>query len=837
MQVRLAALATAALAVLATAPPYAGTSAAAPACRNDTETRRAWHALALPDGATTGAELDDEPCVLLAAGSDGRVWHTSDGGDTWQGPVRLGAATQRVLTEGMPPRSALVTAPAVTPAGGPGGWVTHDAGVTFRPVSGLDGRDVVAVTGSGTVGLVYALAAPVVADAPGPTLFRSDDFGNSFTPVATAAFAPVAAVAVPGSATDVWAASAGPAAALWHTTDGGTSWQQVRTGAVTDLAAARISDGAATVVAATPDGLVRSDDGGTTWVPSLTGTPVDAVRVEYDHAGALMLLSRGRVLRVTAGHPRDAGEGLPAGCRPDGLRADHQEPSTFFVSCASGTYRYRTDGADLDGIGDASPGGPGNQGYVGVKFTDMRVLRELKRPASMPADGSGSLAFDGRQFYFADSGGAGVVNRMDLAGRMLPDLVFPIDKHLLLVMYDANRELLYVVDGDGTVYAADPRTMRTHVMFHSPVWSHTVTASGVGTLSYDATTERFRGAVDGGKTLVELDRHGHETSHCDVPVTQSPDPDGVSEHTGSTGADSVIGTGDGGAYVQFEDDTTVVRLNRSCAILAPYTHRRFSEATRENTALACDTTTFPVAAMWIRDADTNAIWAYEVPGGYCAVDSILAIDVARSVTVSGTTPVCAGLHRAGRGDPLPGQQVALFAAGLPLGTATTDAAGRACLPLSPAALGLPASARGVRVPLLATFLGTPAYRPSSARASTLVTTVPPAPLPPPPRPPVRALLPLLPVLPAVPPVPPAAPLAMHAPAPQPQPQPQPNAQPGSVSQAGLVAAPGENVEVATAAQHDDEPGAGLLAMSALMAAAAVAYEQRRRAAAAAGATR
>ncbi|HVB27422.1 MAG TPA: hypothetical protein VNE21_05875, partial [Mycobacteriales bacterium] len=162
----------------------------------------------------------------------------------------------------------------------------------------------------------------------------------------------------------------------------------------------------------------------------------------------------------------------------------------------------------------------------------------------------------------------------------------------------------------------------------------------------------------------------------------------------------------------------------------------------------------------------------------------------------------------------------LFLSNRPLGVATTDQAGRACLvyrAAQPPVLPVPGPGRFVRRPtalaqplvisrpVLGVFDGTLAYRPSAARSNlvTIVASPPPSAPVPAPAAPARAVVALL-LAPAAPPAPPAPPAATKVL--QSVTQANPGPQPGAVGQPGAAADRQDEVESAaqTATQNLDQ---------------------------------
>src|SRR5205823_1059558 len=95
---------------------------------------------------------------------------------------------------------------------------------------------------------------------------------------------------------------------------------------------------------------------------------------------------------------------------------------------------------------------------------------------------------------------------------------------------------------------------------------------------------------------------------------------GVAGGVGSGGTNAGVGTssfvagGDGGGYIQIEDNSTLFRIDRHCLVMGVFNHHAYSESSNENDAMACDTQTFfPQPAIWIRDSGPGTVTAYGVP--------------------------------------------------------------------------------------------------------------------------------------------------------------------------------------------------------------------------------
>ena len=165
--------------------------------------------------------------------------------------------------------------------------------------------------------------------------------------------------------------------------------------------------------------------------------------------------------------------------------------------------------------------------------------------------------------------------------------------------------------------------------------------------------------------------------------------------------------------------------------------------------------------------------------------------------------MCAHLIARAKHQALPGLPVDLLVAGRGIGSPLTDATGTACtryVPLTQEA-GAGNGTAKARQPVVAAFLGTPAFRPSTARASLIVSRSLDEPPPPPAAPPI-ASHPNLPVVLAPPPPPPPVqppPPPPNAPQTQPIAQGHPGAQLGAMGALGAAPAPEEEQEAAVQA--------------------------------------
>jgi hypothetical protein len=807
-------MALAAVAVMVVFPTGALTPARAAQCALDFEQRNVWSRVEV-----TGAigMQDDDPCRMLAVRPNRTVQESHDGGFTWHDVGTSSVPPRRIITAGLDGAALLLPE-------GDGLLLTKDWGRSWRAATGLSGVVLDVSADQNDTSTMYAVvrpsglpAAPAalpVAVAPGASVYVSKDGGHSFTAIAGAAGLQASAItADPGAPGRLWLGVDGVAGGLFLSSDSGSTFVRSAGGSVRALGVSRLAGGGSEVVAATSAGFLVSRDGGntvSTRSPSINGT---GLALEWNHPSAFMALAAGSVVRsaTTGSSVKGQSEGLPGDCAPTDLVRDRSVPSVFMVTCAdSTTWRYRSDGTDLSATDSPDSSASGLPlGSVGPA-TPMRVLARL----SITNRGSGrdgSVAFDGNILYYADLSEPGVVHRqLARTGRDIGDLHTRVPRGILQLAYDANRHHLYVIDRHYQLWDVALRDGSAVSLFKSPAYT---TSSGdssdedddstsrpfPGAFTYDPATERFLFASDGDDGWEEWDREGRHHSSCvasNLPLVVN-----VSGTTSQASIAGIVATGDGQVYVEAEDDATVLRMDRSCRVLAAFTHEYFSEAYNENDSLACDTTSFPVAAVWMRDAAAGFMAAYEVPDGYCALPSTVTVTSPPGVAAGQRGPVCATLRLRSTGAPLGGLPIDLLVAGRGIASPLTDARGHACADYIPLAREAGASKKpgvhSARQPVLAAFLGTSAYRPSSARRSVLVSdeVLPPPPVRPPPLPVVHAAAPPV----AIPVVPPAQPPPPPPNVPQSQPiaQGHPGAQPGAQGAPGGAMAPEDEEDVAT----------------------------------------
>ncbi|MDX6273561.1 MAG: Sortilin, neurotensin receptor 3 [Frankiales bacterium] len=877
---------TACLALLVVGPVTAAVALAAgsgsdSSCSDTAFQRNRWTAVPLPRQSTVEAlaRLNGSECTFLAVTATKAVMLSEDNGRSWRkvgtAPVRASA----LLTDGLAPDSALLvpapvggTVPAIPGRGAAGLYRTGDRGTSFAAVSGLDGGQVNDVTTDPSdVSRVVVAVDAVRVDAPAPigssrlpgppSLAVSTDGGHSFSPMpGSAAFSAVASAIDPTDPSVVYAVSKGASGGVWVSTNNGAAFTRSSATGANDVLASALLGGGTQLYAASDVGLLVSRDKGTTFDVKQATVGFTALAGEAGHPEALMLGTASGLRRsVDSGKTsKQARSGLSPGCHPDAIAAaSGPAPTPFLIACAGRWWSYRSDGADY--------GAPDDPGLPGVPVGTMAVQKMkalAQRPQPERGDGaSGSVAFDGDALIYTSKTEKGVLHRVDVSsGAALPDLEVKGAGYLEWITYDSLRHHLFAIDADAqyNVIDIDLRTDKWQPVgpLPTPVGVETEgnAFSGLG-LSYDANVNRFFGVLDHGSSLYTFDRQLRQTSTCVIPIPTGLgyDPDDNGSITVTTpGAASVVSSGDGGVYVELEDDTSLLRMDGACHLLGVFAHPNYPEAGDENDAIACDTVTFPgKAALWLRDGYKRVFTAFQIPSGYCALTTELSVTASRQVDAGLPGSVCGRLVRAATHRPIARQQVGLFVHEHEVGKPTTDADGRACTNYFPRLDDLPPTvlpghrAGVANRDVVGAFLGNAAYRPSSSRTTTLLQGFVGNPAPPVPPPPPPAAVP--PVAPAVAPPPPGPPPPPQPPVP-PAGQPQPIAQGHPGAQPGAMGAPGaamqQEEEVELEAQGADTgvdsftelaaPPVGIFGAGALLGLAVIARRRRSRVIAAGG---
>jgi hypothetical protein len=779
--------------VLAASAVVLTQGAEASSCLSSAEDAERWHEIPLPHVAVSSlAQGDHDPCLLVAGAHDGSVWRSGDGGASWQSVLRTGKADVRVFTEDLGPGTAVVSV-----AGG--SWISHDGASSFTAVAGLGATggepiaDIRAFT-NGTTSTYYAVldrgaigtgAVQVAVAGATPTVYQSDDAGYTYRPsAASATVTPTRVIVDPGGSLTagarIWLNNVGGRPAvppLLSSVDDNRTYQPVQgiTAEVADLDLATLPDGTALLTAATSQGIAVTADRAATWTTSATGFAFSSVRVSESRPGRLTA-----VVNKTVVASSDRGRslspmttGLPGSCTPAALATDDALLETHLLRCAEPGryYRYRDSGASASQHGSGGGGGGDPSDPLGLHLTQMNILKTLRLPVS-DRSSSGSLAFDGEILYYAgDYGmlGGGVfdkhIHKMDATTGLFTGDV-PTDVAAFNIMYDARRHVLYAEDVRG-MHQIDPVTGRSTLLFAEPGNRRCGQCNGTGTYAYDASMDLFwhNKGGDIGSTIEFVDRRGSVVRQCTYTTAYAAFGATRTNPNGAAATAAIAATGQGGAYIQDEDDQTVTLIDSSCRSQAFYTHRVFDESWYENDQVACDSTTFyPKAALWIRDSDVDKVVAYEVPYGYCPAPSALHVTPVPRGPAGSTVPVCVHLTALGSSRPIADRDVAIEIDRRVAGTARTNRAGVGCVSYTtiPAGAG---TALSQTLKVNATFFGDRAYTSSLAHGAVPI---------------LGAVAPVGTVVRgAVPPLPAPNPPQQ----PDPQPQPRPDVQGNPVTQA------------------------------------------------------
>jgi len=735
--------------------PAAGTPTG---CELSLEARDSWHRVPVPDGTSLFAQDDTDTCVQYAGQAAGLL-RSQDGGRRWE-LVRPGAVTA-LWTETLGHGSVLVST-------GTGMALSTDFGKTWRTPAGVPPTD--AITAASRLGPEIVLATG--AAAPRPSLFSSADSGSTFAPLPASATLGATRVTLAGNGAVgrpvIWAGGPG---GLSVSLDGGVAFLPRGSDPIQDVNGGTALDGSRVMMAATRSGLLMSADDGLTITRVEATTSYDAVRLETARPDVALALgpdaerfssSGRRVQRKLAGYP--------ASCATPRLTRAADEPGSYLAGCADHSWwRFRSSGVDLTVLPPPSATTPVPLPVI-PGAANLTVL--ARRPLSAGIGTSdGSLTFDGTDLYWIDTGEVTIHRMRAATGAPLPDLfVKELPESPTGLSYDPVRDVLYATTARG-VYAIDHHTARVSKLFGR------VTLGGPGLFStpvfysYDYRIDAFHVAQELGAQVWEVSRQGKVLRTC---AWGAPAPPGGAPTEAFADTTGIVGDGAGGVYVELENDQNIVRLDRSCRVLGTYVHAAFAEANAENENLACDTVTFPVPAIWIRDSGGHGVAvAYGIPDGYCPAPTRLVAEAPARWLAGTPSTVCGQLSLRGRGIGIAAQPVTLLVDSIAVNAALTNSSGRLCAQVR-------AGAGPHRVQ--AVFLGGRAFLPAIG-ATTLVGVIAPVTAPPPVPP--AAVAPVL-IAPVV--NPPPAGRAPGPPPPQPLTQAQPNPQAQQQPQAGSALA-------------------------------------------------
>jgi photosystem II stability/assembly factor-like uncharacterized protein len=227
-----------------------------------------WRALGPFGGPAALVRVDPhEPGVVIAATSDGRLFRSRDGGDSWDDlhfAQHLRATIHDVLIHPRVP-GLYFAALSGELAGSSGLVVSSDSGATWNAVKAFRDIPVRALA-------VFRGDAKLLVAGTNTGVFRSDDAGHSWRPISPAnnrELRPV--VSVSFDPNDRLVIYAGTTHLPWKTADGGKTWRSIHFGMSddSDIFSVIVDRNRRTrVFAGACSGVYRSLDGGSAWKKS-----------------------------------------------------------------------------------------------------------------------------------------------------------------------------------------------------------------------------------------------------------------------------------------------------------------------------------------------------------------------------------------------------------------------------------------------------------------------------------------------------------------------------------------------------------------------------------------
>ncbi len=186
-----------------------------------------------PDGGDARSFAVDprDPQHLYLGTLSSWVYETIDGGKSWHRLARLGTgddlAVDNIFVDTRDPKTLVAGVFKVDERGG-GIYISHDAGKIWKPVEGMDGQSVRALTQAPSNPKMY-----VAGTVSG--VYRSVDAGEHWaemSPAGSSELHEVESVAIDPVDTNI--VYAGTWHLPWKTTDGGAHWSNIKDGLIDD---------------------------------------------------------------------------------------------------------------------------------------------------------------------------------------------------------------------------------------------------------------------------------------------------------------------------------------------------------------------------------------------------------------------------------------------------------------------------------------------------------------------------------------------------------------------------------------------------------------------------
>jgi len=230
-----------------------------------------------------------DPLVGVAAGQDGSMQRTTDGGATW---VEVASGTKRFV-------QGVVFTDARTGIAIGSGWGegpllvgTADAGRTWQPVPTVAAREPCGGDRT-TGGLALRPSGVGMVLCQGGAVYKTSDHGRTWVETGQSLAASLASIAMLDDRTAVAVGSRG---VIFRTDDGGASWARCQSGTYGWLSRVSFADQRRGLIVGWNGLLLSTQDGGKTWQrdPLLTVRGLNALAV--DEAGAVIAGNNGLLL-------------------------------------------------------------------------------------------------------------------------------------------------------------------------------------------------------------------------------------------------------------------------------------------------------------------------------------------------------------------------------------------------------------------------------------------------------------------------------------------------------------------------------------------------------------